>query len=63
VQGNLDPALVFAPTEVMLERAATIIEIGKQAKGHIFNLGHGVIPSTNPDQLKALTEFVQAYPL
>lgn len=63
VQGNLDPALVFAPTEVMLQRAAEIIEAGKTAKGHIFNLGHGVIPSTDPDQLKRLTEFVQGYPL
>ncbi|WP_235530175.1 uroporphyrinogen decarboxylase [Nocardioides sp. Root151] len=63
VQGNLDPTLVFAPTDVMTARAAEIIEAGRAAKGHIFNLGHGVIPSTNPDQLKALTEFVQAYPL
>ncbi|MFC6152751.1 uroporphyrinogen decarboxylase [Nocardioides yefusunii] len=63
VQGNLDPTLVFAPTEVMLERAAAVIEEGRAAKGHIFNLGHGVIPSTNPDQLKKLTEFVQSYPL
>lgn len=60
VQGNLDPTLVFAPTEVMLERAAQVIEAGRAAKGHIFNLGHGVIPSTNPDQLKRLTEFVQS---
>ncbi len=59
VQGNLDPTLVFAPTEVMLERAAQVIEAGKRAKGHIFNLGHGVIPSTDPDQLLRLTEFVQ----
>nr|WP_245750211.1 uroporphyrinogen decarboxylase [Nocardioides terrae] len=63
VQGNLDPALVFAPTEVMLDRAAAIIDAGRMAKGHIFNLGHGVIPSTDPDQLKRLTEFVQSYPL
>jgi len=63
VQGNLDPALVFAPTEVMTARAAEIIEAGRAAKGHIFNLGHGVIPSTDPDQLKRLTEFVQGYPL
>ena len=62
VQGNLDPTLVFAPTEVMTARAAQVIEAGRAAKGHIFNLGHGVIPSTDPDQLKALTEFVQAYP-
>jgi uroporphyrinogen decarboxylase len=61
VQGNLDPALVFAPTEVMLEQAGKIIETGRRAKGHVFNLGHGVIPSTDPDQLARLTEFVQSY--
>jgi uroporphyrinogen decarboxylase len=61
VQGNLDPTLVFAPTEVMLERAAQVIDAGRAAKGHIFNLGHGVIPSTDPDQLARLTEFVQSY--
>jgi uroporphyrinogen decarboxylase len=61
VQGNLDPTLVFAPTEVMTARAAEVIEAGRRAKGHIFNLGHGVIPSTNPDQLTALTEFVHGY--
>ncbi|WP_277499590.1 MULTISPECIES: uroporphyrinogen decarboxylase [unclassified Nocardioides] len=63
VQGNLDPTLVFAPTEVMTARAAEVIEAGRAAKGHVFNLGHGVIPSTDPDQLKRLTEFVQSYPL
>ena len=62
VQGNLDPTLVFAPTDVMTARAAEVIEAGKAARGHIFNLGHGVIPSTDPDQLKRLTEFVQGYP-
>ena len=61
VQGNLDPALVFAPTEVMLRRAAEVIEAGRGARGHVFNLGHGVIPSTDPDQLARLTEFVQTY--
>jgi len=63
VQGNLDPTLVFAPTDVMLDRAAQVIEAGRAAKGHIFNLGHGVIPSTDPDQLARLTEFVQSYEL
>ena len=61
VQGNLDPALVFAPTEVMLQRAAQIIEAGRAARGHVFNLGHGVIPSTDPDQLARLTDFVHEY--
>ncbi|MFC5728679.1 MULTISPECIES: uroporphyrinogen decarboxylase [Nocardioides] len=63
VQGNLDPTLVFAPTEVMTARAAEVITAGRAARGHIFNLGHGVIPSTDPDQLARLTEFVQSYPL
>ena len=61
VQGNLDPALVFAPTEVMLDKAAEVIEAGRSARGHVFNLGHGVIPATDPDQLARLTEFVQSY--
>jgi uroporphyrinogen decarboxylase len=61
VQGNLDPTLVFAPTEVMTARAAEILEAGRAAKGHVFNLGHGVIPSTDPGQLTALTEFVQGW--
>lgn len=63
VQGNLDPTLVFAPTEVMTARAAEVIEAGRAARGHVFNLGHGVIPSTDPDQLKRLTDFVQGYAL
>jgi uroporphyrinogen decarboxylase len=61
VQGNLDPTLVFAPTEVMTARAAEIIDAGRAAKGHVFNLGHGVLPSTDPDQLLRLTEFVHGY--
>jgi uroporphyrinogen decarboxylase len=61
VQGNLDPTLVFAPTEVLLERARQTLEAGASAPGHIFNLGHGVIPSTDPDQLARLTHFVQEH--
>ena len=58
VQGNLDPSLVFAPTEVMLARADEVLEAGRAAPGHIFNLGHGVLPSTDPDQLARLTDHV-----
>ena len=61
VQGNLDPSLVFAPTEVMLARAADVLARGAAAPGHIFNLGHGVIPSTDPDQLARLTDFVHEH--
>jgi uroporphyrinogen decarboxylase len=63
VQGNLDPSLVFAPTEVMLARASEVLEAGRTATGHIFNLGHGVLPSTDPDQLARLTDFVHAQPV
>ena len=58
VQGNLDPTLVFAPTEVMLARADEVLEAGRSAPGHIFNLGHGVLPATDPDQLARLTDHV-----
>jgi uroporphyrinogen decarboxylase len=61
VQGNLDPTLVFAPPEVMTARAAAIIDAGRAAKGHVFNLGHGVLPSTDPARLERLTEFVHSY--
>jgi uroporphyrinogen decarboxylase len=47
----------------MTRRAGEIIEAGRGARGHVFNLGHGVLPSTDPDQLARLTEFVQSYPL
>jgi uroporphyrinogen decarboxylase len=60
VQGNLDPSLVFAPIDVMLERATEVVEAGRQAPGHIFNLGHGVLPSTDPDQLARLTDHVHS---
>jgi uroporphyrinogen decarboxylase len=63
VQGNLDPTLVFAPTEVMTRRAAAIVEAGRAARGHVFNLGHGVIPDTDPGQLEELTRFVQQLPI
>jgi uroporphyrinogen decarboxylase len=61
VQGNLDPSLVFAPTDVLLSRAAEVLDAGRAAPGHIFNLGHGVMPSTDPDQLTRLTEFVHEH--
>jgi uroporphyrinogen decarboxylase len=61
VQGNLDPSLVFAPTDVMLDRAAAVLAAGASAPGHVFNLGHGVIPSTDPDQLARLTDFVHEH--
>ncbi|MEU0516585.1 uroporphyrinogen decarboxylase [Streptosporangium sp. NPDC006007] len=58
LQGNLDPAILLAPWEVAEHRAADILARGAKAEGHIFNLGHGVLPATDPDQLARLTDFV-----
>jgi uroporphyrinogen decarboxylase len=58
VQGNLDPALLFAPWEPLERRVREIVEEGKQAPGHIFNLGHGVLPSVDPDVLTRVTALV-----
>lgn len=62
VQGNLDPALLFAPTDVVHAEAARIIEAGRSAHGHVFNLGHGVLPETDPDALARLVDFVHSCP-
>jgi uroporphyrinogen decarboxylase len=58
VQGNLDPAVVFAPWEVIADAASDVIARGRAARGHIVNLGHGVLPSTDPDVLARLVDFV-----
>jgi uroporphyrinogen decarboxylase len=58
VQGNLDPALVLAPWDVIADKARSILAAGRQAPGHVFNLGHGVLPQTDPDVLTRLVEFV-----
>lgn len=58
LQGNLDPAILLAPWEVVERRARDVLERGRVAEGHVFNLGHGVLPSTDPDQLARLTDLV-----
>ncbi|MBO0774975.1 MAG: uroporphyrinogen decarboxylase [Actinobacteria bacterium] len=58
LQGNLDPAILFAPWQVITERAADVLRRGRAAEGHVFNLGHGVLPDTDPDVLARLTDLV-----
>jgi uroporphyrinogen decarboxylase len=60
LQGNLDPAILLAPWEVIKERAMDVIARGRIAEGHVFNLGHGVLPETDPDVLAKLTDLVHA---
>ena len=58
LQGNLDPSALLAPWPVVAERARDVLRRGKAAAGHIFNLGHGVLPETDPDVLTRLVELV-----
>jgi uroporphyrinogen decarboxylase len=58
VQGNLDPALLLAPWPVVEAEVARIVAEGRAAPGHIFNLGHGVLPHTDPDVLTRVVELV-----
>ena len=60
VQGNLDPAAVFAPWPAVAERVRDILRRGRAAEGHVFNLGHGVLPDTDPDVLARVVELVHA---
>ncbi|HZQ87492.1 MAG TPA: uroporphyrinogen decarboxylase [Acidimicrobiales bacterium] len=58
VQGNLDPVLCLAPWEVVEAAARDVLASAGEAPGHIFNLGHGVLPEIDPDTLKRLVDLV-----
>jgi uroporphyrinogen decarboxylase len=58
VQGNLDPALLAAPWPVIDAQVRRILAEGAAAPGHIFNLGHGVLPETDPDVLTRVVALV-----
>jgi uroporphyrinogen decarboxylase len=60
VQGNLDPALLYADFSVVETEVRRIHAEGKAAAGHIFNLGHGVLPDTDPDVLTRVVELVHS---
>ena len=58
VQGNLDPALLMADRSLLRKRTESILKAAAGRPGHIFNLGHGVMPEVDPDQVKALVQMV-----
>ncbi len=60
VQGNLDPTLVFAPWEVVAGQTRDVLARGRSGAGHIFNLGHGVLPDTDPGVLARLVELIHS---
>jgi len=60
VQGNLDPLVCLAPWPVVAEQARRVLAEAGPGPGHIFNLGHGVVPQTDPDTLARLVDLVHA---
>jgi uroporphyrinogen decarboxylase len=61
VQGNLDPVVLFAAWKEIKPRAKEILRRAAGRPGHIFNLGHGILPETPVESVKALAKFVQEY--
>jgi uroporphyrinogen decarboxylase len=61
VQGNFDPTALFAPIPEIQRRVKEILDRAGDAPGHIFNLGHGILPPTPEDHAKALIEAVHTY--
>lgn len=61
IQGNIDPIALFAPWEELRKRAQQVLDQANGRKGHIFNLGHGILPGTPVDNVKRLVDFVHEY--
>ncbi len=61
VQGNLDPFALMLPEDKLRQRVTTILESAKEAKGHIFNLGHGINQFTPPSQAKLMIDTVHEF--
>jgi len=61
VQGNLDPVLLFASWRELKSRAEHVLRLADGRPGHIFNLGHGILPHTPVDNVKQLAEFVHQF--
>jgi uroporphyrinogen decarboxylase len=61
VQGNLDPVALFADRKLLLQRAEDVLRRAAGRPGHVFNLGHGILPETPVDNVKRLCRFVQEH--
>jgi uroporphyrinogen decarboxylase len=62
LQGNLDPAALFLPADELRQRVRRVLERADAAgPGHVFNLGHGILPGTPVENVKALVEQVHAH--
>jgi len=61
IMGNLDPIALFAPWDQLKARTKAVLDQANGRPGHIFNLGHGILPKTPVDNVKRLAEFVHEY--
>jgi uroporphyrinogen decarboxylase len=62
VQGNLDPTVLLADWPVIEAAVRRVVAEGRRCPGHIFNLGHGVLPETDPDVLTRVVELIHSLP-
>jgi uroporphyrinogen decarboxylase len=62
IQGNLDPTRLLAPLDSLLAAADDVLRRAAGRPGHIFNLGHGILPNTNLEHVQALAKHVHAFP-
>jgi len=58
IQGNLDPAALLAPREVLRRQVREVLDLAGGRPGHVFNLGHGIVPETAPDAVAFVVELV-----
>jgi uroporphyrinogen decarboxylase len=63
VQGNLDPLALFAPKDVLIDRIDLVLRQAAGRPGHVFNLGHGILPETPLENVELLVERVHRHPL
>jgi uroporphyrinogen decarboxylase len=63
VQGNLDPITLFAPMEVLEQRVKEVLSAANGCPGHIFNLGHGIVPTTPVENVQAVVRMVKEFRL
>jgi uroporphyrinogen decarboxylase len=61
LQGNMDPIALYAQPEVITEKVKSILHKYGQGSGHVFNLGHGILPDINPEHVKAMVDVVHQY--
>ena len=61
LQGNMDPVSLYAGPEVISEKVKTILHKYGAGSGHVFNLGHGILPDMNPDHVKAMVDAVHEH--